>query len=391
VKCNFILVSILIVQQILFSGTLSAQNLSFFKDNGLTLEASYMGEITSNLKGGIKQKTAYLDNTNLKLSADLNEMMNIPQTTIFLNILGNSGSDPSTFIGDAQVSSNIEAYNTWKIYEAWFESFFLKTNLSLKVGLYDINSEFDVRDCAAVFLNSSHGIGVDFSQAGHNGPSIFPTTSLGIRLKYMFDDFTIQSAILDGIPGKLNDPRGTQISLSKDDGYLLINELSYMHQENADFQDARIAGGFWYFSGQFNLIKNQAVSRGTYGAYMFGEKKLSSDISGFIRVGFADTQVNRFGFFYGAGFSLCGIFSYPGQDQFGISIAYAKNGKPFKENQNRAGVNVTQAETALEFTYSLQVLDWLRIQPDFQYIINPGTSSEIPDANVLSFCFELIY
>jgi porin len=54
----------------------------------------------------------------------------------------------------------------------------------VKIGLYDLNSEFDVIEAAALFLNPSHGIGPDFAQSGRNGPSIFPVTSLAIRGEY---------------------------------------------------------------------------------------------------------------------------------------------------------------------------------------------------------------
>ena len=70
-----------------------------------------------------------------------------------------------------------------KLYEAWFEQTLFDDRLSFKAGLYDLNTEFDVVETAGLFINSSHGIGPDFSQSGVNGPSIFPTTSLGIRVK----------------------------------------------------------------------------------------------------------------------------------------------------------------------------------------------------------------
>ncbi|MGB2693340.1 MAG: carbohydrate porin, partial [Thermodesulfobacteriota bacterium] len=40
-------------------------------------------------------------------------------------------------------------------------------------------------------------------------------------------------------------------------------------------------------------------------------------------------------------------------------------------------------ELMLEITYIIQATPWLEIQPDIQWVINPGGSSDIPNAFVL--------
>ena len=44
---------------------------------------------------------------------------------VFFYGLGNHGGRPSENVGDLQIVSNIEAPDTWKLYEAWFEQEFL--------------------------------------------------------------------------------------------------------------------------------------------------------------------------------------------------------------------------------------------------------------------------
>ena len=43
---------------------------------------------------------------------------------------------------------------------------------------------------------------------------------------------------------------------------------------------------------------------------------------------------------------------------------------------------VTQRETSAELTYSINLASWLYIQPNVQYIINPGTDPSVDDALV---------
>ncbi len=42
-------------------------------------------------------------------------------------------------------------------------------------------------------------------------------------------------------------------------------------------------------------------------------------------------------------------------------------------------------ETALEWAYKVRVTEWLNIQPDVQYAINPGGTGDIKYALVLGF------
>lgn len=53
----------------------------------------------------------------------------------------------------------------------------------MRIGLYDLNSEFDALDDAGLFINSAFGVGTDIGLTGVNGPSIFPVTSLAVRAR----------------------------------------------------------------------------------------------------------------------------------------------------------------------------------------------------------------
>ena len=109
---------------------------------------------------------------------DAEQVFNIPGGTLFFYGLYNNNKTLSdTLIGDMQTVSNIDTTTATRLYEAWYEQAFGDGKSSLKVGLYDLNSEFDAIDTAGLFLLSSHGIGPDYSQTGLNGPSIFPVTT----------------------------------------------------------------------------------------------------------------------------------------------------------------------------------------------------------------------
>jgi len=76
-----------------------------------------------------------------------------------------------------------------------------------------------VIETAGLFINSSFGIGPDYAQSGQNGPSIYPFTSVALRLAYQqTDNYYLQAAVFDGVSGDPDDSKGTHIRCSGGDG-----------------------------------------------------------------------------------------------------------------------------------------------------------------------------
>ena len=66
------------------------------------------------------------------------------------------------------------------MFEAHYEHRFLDDRLGVLVGLHDLNADFYVTEYSGLFLNKSFTIGPELTQIG---PSVFPTTAPGIRLR----------------------------------------------------------------------------------------------------------------------------------------------------------------------------------------------------------------
>jgi len=366
-------------------------------EKGVTLEMIYTGESVSILRGGIERKTVYLDNRDIVLSVDAQKLLGWKGAEFSLYVLGNFGQDPSASIGDVQVFSNIETDDTWKVYEAWYQQSFFSGRLSLKLGLYDLNSEFDVIECGGVFHNSSFGIGPDYSQSGLNGPSIFSTTSLTARLKVVpAKDFYVQAAVLDGVPGDPQNPKGTHVLLRTEDGLLLAAEMGWLHEEEGSF--LKLALGAWCYTADADAlvsIEASAVpeSGKNKGVYVILEKQLWAEkdapaqgLTGFLRLGAADKKINQLDCYLGFGLVYTGLIPGRDDDVLGLGVAYAHNGTLFRE---ALGPETFAAETAIELVYHAQLTPWLALMPELQYIIHPGTFAGIGDALVLGVRCEI--
>jgi len=241
----------------------------------------YTGELFGNVSGGLDTGVRYLDNIDIDLTVDLKSFAGLPNSKLFFYGLVNQGGSISELAGDVQDVSNIEAENSWRLYELWFVQIFPKVNTSLLLGLYDLNSEFDVIQTGTLFINSSHGIGPEFGISGGLGPSIFPYTSLGGRLKVNpVQGFTIKAALLDGIPSDPGNTRGTNIFLRKNDGALVAVEISYTSGTNIlepsnthAFLASRVQpldqfrlvlGGWIYTEARPGWIENSQRDQGLY-------------------------------------------------------------------------------------------------------------------------------
>ncbi|HJO88691.1 MAG TPA: carbohydrate porin [Alphaproteobacteria bacterium] len=357
--------------------------------SGLTFDAVYTGEIWGNLSGGIQTNHEYIDNLDMTMEVDMDKVANIPGGTLFLYGLANSGSDfTGTTVGDSQTISNIDAERALRLYEAWYEQNLFGDILSVKLGLMDLNAEFDVLETASLFINGAHGIGLAFSQAGNLGPSIFPYTAAGARVRLNFTDaLSWSTVVFDGVPGDPDHTHRTRIKFADGDGALVTTEMDYEPGDGTKF-----GAGFWHFTEPFDdLVSGSAVKhQDNSGFYLLGEFipfREDPDLTLFARYGIANEDINQYEHYIGAGATYTGPFEGRDEDQLGFAIGIALNGDPYKT----ANSVTTDEEVNFELTYHAQVLPWLALQPDFQYVVNPGAGAngDLDNAVVLGMRFEI--
>ncbi len=355
-------------------------------ENPVEFAATYRGDLLRNSSDGIATGTRYLDDLYVTLRADLGAT---PGTgTLFLGGLYNNGTlFSSDLVGDLQVVSNIEAYEAWRLFEAWFA--FGGERWSLLAGLYDLNSEFDVNGAGAIFLHSSHGIGADIGQTGRNGPGIFPVSALTLRGSVSVGSGRLSAAVLDGVPGDANDPSSNRVRLDSDEGALLIAEFSRPLDESM-----RAWGGYWAYTERFERPFETGPPAASDGWYLGVEGRLDSSygpLEWFVRYGRAAADVNVFADYAGAGLVTRSPLGARPDDRVGVAVASGGAGGPYRRWLEQGGSAPRARETAWELTYRLPLGEHLVLQPDIQYVQNPAANRDRGDALVLGLRFELSY
>lgn len=335
-----------------------------FDNIGLEADIIYKGELWSILRGKHSDGAIYLDNFDLIFNFDLAKSIGLTGGTFSFHILGNHGFKPNDNFNSMHGLTNIAAPQLWKLYTFHYEQKLLEENLYILIGTYDYNSEFDSKPTAGLFINSSHGIGCDISQSGENGPSIFPSTSLGLRIKFLTSkEIYVQAVVLDGVPGTLHAETDRGILLQHHDGLLISSEVGI---EQSD-ENLKFSAGIWYYTDEYDKFFTDIMNWGVYtflDSKIFTEKSKDQGLSGYLRLGAADRNTNEIGYFLAGGLVYTGIISGMDKDKLGLAFAtaFSSDYALFKDNNG-------QCDIGIELTYQLNIFDSVSVQPNIQYFL----------------------
>jgi len=339
-------------------------------NESLYFGATYTGDLVTNIKGGIKSGTAYLGMATIDAGFDTEKAKWWKGGDAFVKLANTHGGEPTAhLVGDFQGVSNIEAGNLTWLYEFWYRQRF--GNLSVTVGLQDLNVNFAADECAAGFTNSSFGI---HSSIADNIPSpIFPLTALGVNLNWdISPSMVLKMAVFDGTPDDLeNNPYNIHWQLSREQGVLTVGELQLNRSLLANKRGNYKIGGYFH---QHNDSTNEEQQNG--GIYFAGNQQITDKIDVFSQIGLSPKR-NNHNHYYSIGLKYSDIFKNRPDDYMGMAVAYA-------------GIdsNPNGGETVIEIIYQCQICSNVYIRPDIQYIVNPaGTDQKLGNALVAMMRF----
>ena len=340
------------------------------------LNATYKGDIVSNFSGGIKTGSTYLGLADLFLHFDAEEAGLWKGGEFLVRGSNSHGGEPSAnLVGDFQVVSNIEAGNHSFLYELWYKQTI--SNVSVTIGLQDLNDEFVSSDVASLFINSSFGVHSVISD--NISAPIFPLTSPGITFCWKTSEkINLKTAIYKGCPINFDtNPYNIKWDLNHLEGLLWVTESQFSWTGIQEKNNVFKAGVFFHqHCPEGDDVNSEARYRLTsdYGFYLIGDHQVFSNekrgLSIFYQLGVSPRNDN-FGYL-GAGCAYTGLFSKKGADVIGLAFAY--------------GLIIPQQgrnETTFELTYKAHITNQIYLQPEMQYVMHPGgTDAELKNVMV---------
>ena len=383
-------------QQTLF-GDWNGKRTSLHKQ-GFDLQLEYFGDFNGNVVGGGTKKAHATNYVEAEILINAERWIGWTGAQFFFLGYALASTDPSVFINTRQTVSNLEATDTVKLFEAWWEQSLFGDHFSIKAGLYSLDTEFDFKVTANQFINGVFGTGIDLSEMGPFGPAIYPFSALGVRLKEEWNGFYLQTAVVDGIPNDPDNPHGTQVVLNDDDGFLIANEIGYKI-DVPDHPRLHLGIGAWVYTTELpDIADSTRTKRGRHSIYGFIDLRLFSEtpgsaqgLDGFFRVGVADKEAGWFKRNISFGLTYTGLFPNRERDVLGLAVSSGWAGDSIRNLNRSNGTPIEDEEIVFELTYILAPRPWLILQPDIQWFIHPGLSQIVDDTLYLGMRVEMIF
>jgi porin len=402
---------------------------------GITFALQETSEVLGNATGGSRQGAAYDGLTQMVLQMDTQRAFGWHGGLFDVSALQIHGTNLSADnLLTLQTSSGIEADRATRLWELWYQQKFLDGDwMDIKVGQQSLDQEFMVSQNASYFVNTMFGWPMVPSADLPGGGPAYPLSAPGVRLRARpTDSWTVLAGVFNGNPApstngdpQMLNPSGTSFPLNG--GVLAIAEVQYTYPSLGTMlyagQSEPLARtyklGVWYDSESFadeqfdNIglsLANPASSgvplqhRGEFGIYAVADQLVWVDpqetdrtINLFVRaLGAPQADRNLVTFSLNAGMTFHEPFLHRDDDTFGIGMGYAKVSSSAAALDTATAfytggyVPARGGETFLEATYQYQVRPWWQLQPDIQYVFNPGGGVANPNAPATRVRNELV-
>jgi porin len=394
----------------------------FLSRYGISLALQETSEVLGNVSGGTHKGADYDGLTQMVLQLDTNRAFGLYGGTFNVSALQIHGRNLSADnLASLQTASGIEADRATRLWELWYDQKFLaEDRLDVKLGQQSLDQEFIVSQNALVFVNTMFGWPMVPSADLPGGGPAYPLSALGIRARGRpTDSVTILAGVFNGSPvahnigdPQVQNPSGTSFPLNG--RTLAIAELQYTYPSlgtmlyaNKPEPLARTYKlGAWYDAERFSDLRidntglplASAAStgiperhHGNYSVYAVADQMVWVDpdepdrnINVFARaMGTPEIDRNLIVFSANLGLTMHEPILHRDDDTFGIGMGFAKvSSRAAAADRDLAATGVftpiRSSETFIEATYQYQVAPWLQLQPDFQYVFNPGAGVANP-------------
>ena len=213
-----------------------------------------------------------------------------------------------------------------------------------------------------------------------------------------------RAAVFDSNPGQqnTNDKHGTLFHLNPTSGVIVIAEAGYQVSPSADNngKDEAYTIGGYYDSRTFTGNFIQSTHSSNCGFYAIADCRLyrstpyineqssNAGLGVFASFSVAPPDRNEVSFYIDGGINYTGLFPGRDKDLLGLAVSYTKISNDYVVNN----IPIHSGhETVLEATYRFWVNDSLHLQPDFQYIFDPGAFRHLPNTVVIGMRFDLTF
>lgn len=361
---------------------------TYLRKKGIEFKGTMDLDNTWNLHGGIRPSPydefgSWFD-FSLKITSE--PLFHFEGGTFFIDYQSHHGQNPSVKdVGSYIFVDNIEGPSLDILYALWYKQQ-INDRFWILVGKSDAYDNFTTTTHSYFFLNAAY----------MQLPSIpfFPTypnpaMSVVASLTFM-KDASITVGLFDGSSAQ-NFQTGRAGVFGKffnrlDAHAFIIAEADFSWEWFPDYK-GRLGLGHWKTTASLNKFSG-GRKQGTGGSYITFDQVLFAKnhkvVGGFFLYGSGNPTVNPIPLYLGTGLTFEGFIECRDLDRIGIGMSRVnfsqKEGAGFTENY----------EASYELFYQWYLSPFFFIQPDFQYVVNPGGQG-LPNASVFTVRLEMLF
>ena len=355
---------------------------------GITSDIRYATNVQASVLGGRRTGQAYAGQFGVDVSVDLQKLAGVPGLTFDVAGDWGSGTNLSDDIGNFFPVAQFFEGRKLRLYNLYLEQSLFDGRLDLKVGRFSTGADFLTAPAGVSLVNEALNPIVLAIQANVPGVTAEPnatwgsrvlgrpTESLSLSLGAFYSDPTIDQLTADG----------TEFGIDTGAGGFFIGELAYLvnYAKGATGLPGRYRAGAYYDTNRYASLRDPArEERGNYGLFLAGEQMVYREgdveseqgLSVFAAFVYAPLErINTVPYFASAGVSYRGLL--PGRDADSAAFALYYGGFS-RDLPDRT------YELILEWTYAVAFSRRVSLQPDIQYVINPGGRAKVDNALVV--------
>jgi len=409
---------------------------NYLHDSGYEFSSTYTNNIAGNPVGGESAGFTYTDNINFGVTFDFEKIFGVKGLTFTVSGLNRAGSSLSQeYIGNQFTVQQVFGGQTAMFYALLLEQDLWDGVLNLKAGRFAAGDDFASSPFYWLYMNN----GIDGNPQAlpvNTQFSAYPWAVWAARARLrpsrdsyaMFGVYQVSDRVFDRAY------HGLDFSMRSDDGVLMLWQFGWTPEffkkplatpvetggktmqavkarsEGKSFKspvnmkkEEGYPGHYWfgvYFSPwSFPQFGSEDRAANSYGFYwhadqMIFREKPGSDQGLSLWTAFVlspQQNIAKLPFQVNGGIVYKGLIPWRDEDQTMFGAVYGLFSDEFAQTVAEAGGGVPNYELVFEWGHRFQLSKFAYVQPNIQWVINPGGTSRIPNALVLGAQMSVVF
>lgn len=383
---------------------------------GIDPNAEFLTESAANPIGGQAQAARYTQEIDFGVDLDLNRLVGLPHGKVQITLTDDTGRSLSNdaIANQFQVQELFVARQSFRLSELNYQQAFFSHSISFEVGWTPVGDSFANPMMFCAFQNAAF-CGHASAMTINSGAQNFPFAQWGAEINVRPESkFYFATGLYQANSNEVTSDKGFDIFSGT--GVFVPIEAGWLPDWNGALPGAYKLGAYYNSSPTPDVLTDVngrsagltgapfETREGRWGAYLIvnqtiyrfrPQSRRSLRIGGL--AGMGDPETARFGYFASGGWLLQGPFSHREDDFLAMAVAYARTNPrltQFQEDRDAVSpgsVGIQTHESIVEIDYGAWITPWLLLQPNLQYVINPGGTGNISNAFVLGIHTDVTF